>query len=172
MYSYENAFEVLLNSEDRDIVSECVNSEAIIGDSQEDLENIEIILNENSVETCDSPIDFLGGGISQKELTSMDNSTVQSMRPWVFSAGEQQFNSDAVNMSAINAALKNVAPLDLETLINQANEDLDSFGYGLDARLVIVAMDSSSLRKGLGMQLSSVENEPLIVSICNWSDYY
>lgn len=43
-----------------DIVSECVNSE----DFQEDLENIEIILNENSVDICDLMfIDFLGGGI-------------------------------------------------------------------------------------------------------------
>lgn len=153
-------------SEDMDIVSECVNSEAVIGDSQEDLENIEIILNENSVDTCDSmPIDFLGGGISQNKLTSMDNCTTQSRRLWVFCAGEQQFSSDAVNISAINAALRAVAPLDLETLINQANEDLDSYGYGLDARLVIVAMNSSSLREGLGVRLSSVENGPLIVSI-------
>eukprot|EP00105_Crassostrea_gigas_P042246 XP_019926394.1 PREDICTED: uncharacterized protein LOC105336776 isoform X2 [Crassostrea gigas] len=152
-------------SEDMDIVSECVNSEAVIGDSQEDLENIEIILNENSVDTCDSmPIDFLGGGISQNKLTSMDNCTTQSRRLWVFCAGEQQFSSDAVNISAINAALRAVAPLDLETLINQANEDLDSYGYGLDARLVIVAMNSSSLREGLGVRLSSVENGPLIVS--------
>lgn len=46
-----------------DIVSECVNSEVVIGDFQEDLENIEIILNENSVDICDLMfIDFLGGG--------------------------------------------------------------------------------------------------------------
>lgn len=47
-----------------DIVSECVNSEVVIGDFQEDLENIEIILNESSGEICDLMfIDFLGGGI-------------------------------------------------------------------------------------------------------------
>lgn len=47
-----------------DIVSECVNSEVVIGDFQEDLENIEIILNESSGEICVLMfIDFLGGGI-------------------------------------------------------------------------------------------------------------
>lgn len=144
-----------------DCVSERVRSDAYVDNSQEDLENIEIMLNEGNVNTCALPLDLLGGGISQTETNSMDYSMIHSDRPWTLADSEQRLGPDDVNLGVTSGQL---SPLELEAMLNQANKELDAFGYGLDAKLVILTLNNRSATEGLGVQLSATENGLLRVS--------
>lgn len=91
----------------------------------------------------------------------MDYSTIHSDRPWTLADSEQRLGPDDVNLGVTSGQL---SPLELEALLNQANKELDAFGYGLDAKLVILTLNNRSATEGLGVQLSATENGLLRVS--------
>ncbi|XP_061173402.1 uncharacterized protein LOC133182573 [Saccostrea echinata] len=146
----------------RDKADDNVNSDVNGEDSQGDLENIEIVLNEESVDS--SPIDLLGGDISQTELNSGNYSTIKSQRSWFVCFGKQQLGPNFSNVEDIGGSLDQVSPEELETLLNKTNSDLDSYGVGLDAMLVLVFLDSNFQGEGPGVQLTTDQGGFLMIS--------
>jgi hypothetical protein len=162
----EQQSDVTYTQDGSNVLEDSVNSDVKIDLSDNDIENIEIVLNDDSLDTRASPINLLKGDlISQSKSDFGDYCTISSKRPWSVFIGKQQFSSDFSDVSDISQSQDRLTPAELQNLLNPANDNLDSFGFGLDARLVVVLLDTNA-QDGLGLELSTDGNGngPLTVS--------